>query len=77
MSRATTIVHIPFEGNNREDVLKTAKPITELVKRINEKVKELNKYNYDGKGIEVWETHFNIIITDNGYYGAFFEDDLP
>ena len=64
------ITHLPSD-KVREEVFGIAKRSRALIEAICVFSKELKR-----KDIEVYERHVNIIRTEEGYYCAFFEDDI-
>lgn len=71
-SGVDNIIITKFPLNNEaEDVFKFSKDDPELVEAIKNVIKGLKK-----QSIEIFEHRGNIIATDVGYFGAFYESDL-
>lgn len=64
------IVHCSLEVK-RDDVFLALKDDKELLIAIENYVKKLNSEN-----IEIFEKEKNILITENGYYCAIWENDI-
>lgn len=70
MEKRIVITHCPLE-TNKDEVFKMAKEDKDL----EDTIKEQSRI-HSLKGIETFERVHNIIVTEDGYYCAFYEDDL-
>lgn len=64
------ITHCPL-NSIPEDIFKMAKDDAKLVKAIQEYGDRLKE-----RDVEIFENRQNIIVTDKGFYLAFYESDL-
>lgn len=69
MEEKITISYLPISAD-KDKVFSKAKNDTRLIKAINEKIDKLKNSE-----VEIFHVEHNIIVTEQGYYGAFFESD--
>lgn len=69
-NRKVVLTHLPI-SKDKEEVFAIAKRSRLLINSICEYSKELRK-----RGVKVFERHANIIRTSEGYYMAWYEDDI-
>lgn len=69
--RAIVITHCPLKAITEKELFAMSKTDKELIDAINRKKSVLEQ-----EGIEIFGQEKNSIVTENGYYFAFFEEDL-